>query len=105
MQNIEITYIDQDGEAHKLMADNGATLMEVATANNIKGIDGDCGGAAACGTCRITIDEASVAKVPAPDDIETDLLDFVAEGEPGQRLGCQITVTPELESACFAVAT
>ncbi|WP_156502705.1 2Fe-2S iron-sulfur cluster-binding protein, partial [Oleiphilus sp. HI0067] len=48
-----ITLIEHDGTEHSLSYENGQSVMEVATENMVPGIDADCGGECACGTCHV----------------------------------------------------
>ena len=89
----KITYIEHSGKEHVVEVANGMTVMEGARDNNIPGIEADCGGACACSTCHVYVDAAWVEKVPAKDDMETDMLDFAYEpDEKLSRLTCQMTV-------------
>ena len=58
-----VTFVSYDGEKHEAPIEEGCSLMQVATNNAIPGIDGDCGGEAACGTCHVIVDSAWAAKV------------------------------------------
>ena len=40
----KITYIENSGEKHIVEVQKGLTVMEGAVANNVPGIDADCGG-------------------------------------------------------------
>ena len=53
-----VTFVSHDGEKHEAPLEEGSSLMQVATNNAIPGIDGDCGGEAACGTCHVVVDPA-----------------------------------------------
>lgn len=94
----KITYIEHNGTKHEVDVANGLTVMEGARDNNIPGIEADCGGACACSTCHVYIDKDWVAKVPAKDAMEEDMLDFAYEpNAETSRLTCQIKVTDELD--------
>ena len=94
----KITYIEHGGKEHVVEVANGMTVMEGARDNNIPGIEADCGGACACSTCHVYVDGAWVEKLPAKDDMETDMLDFAYEpDETRSRLTCQIKVTDALD--------
>ena len=54
----KITYIEHDGTEHAVEVKNGLSVMEGAIRNNVPGIDADCGGACACATCHVYVDEA-----------------------------------------------
>ncbi|PHS41997.1 MAG: 2Fe-2S ferredoxin [Robiginitomaculum sp.] len=93
----KITYIDQDGTKREVEAKPGQSIMEVAVANMIPGIDADCGGACACATCHVYVDDAWVGKLKAKDDMEDSMLDFAEDVRENSRLCCQILVTDELD--------
>lgn len=93
----KITYIDHEGTEREIDAKNGETVMETAIKNSIPGIDADCGGACACATCHVYIDEAFVEKVGAPQDMEQSMLDFAENVQPNSRLCCQISVSDDLD--------
>lgn len=93
-----IHYILRDGTDRAVDAKDGASLMENAIMNNVRGIEAECGGCCSCATCHVYVDEKFSALLPAPDDMENDLLDGVAaERKSTSRLSCQITVGPELD--------
>ena len=54
---VKVTFIEFDKTEHSIDADNGMSLMEVAIQNGVPGIDADCGGACACATCHVYVDE------------------------------------------------
>jgi 2Fe-2S ferredoxin len=91
-----ITYIEFDGTEHPVEVRNGLSVMEGAVKNNVPGIDADCGGACACATCHVYVDEAWVAKTGAASAMEESMLDFAQNVAPNSRLSCQIKVTEAL---------
>lgn len=94
----KITYIEHGGKEHVVEVANGMTVMEGARDNNIPGIEADCGGACACSTCHVYVNPDWVAKLPAKDAMEEDMLDFAYEPNPERsRLTCQLKVTDELD--------
>ncbi len=93
----KITYITSDGVEHVVDAANGTTVMENAVKNSIPGIEAECGGACACATCHVYVDDAWTDIVGTPDIMEEDMLDFAWEGKPTSRLSCQIKVRDELD--------
>lgn len=93
----KITYLTHDGQSHVVDAPNGTTVMENAVKNSVPGIEAECGGACACATCHVYVDDAWTEKVGGPDVMEEDMLDFAWEGKPSSRLSCQIKVTDELD--------
>ncbi len=94
----KITYVEYGGKEHIVDVANGLSVMEGARDNGIPGIEADCGGACACSTCHVYVDDAWVDKLPAKDGMEEDMLDFAYEPDPVKsRLTCQIKVTDALE--------
>lgn len=90
-----VTFVRHDGEAHEASLEDGPSLMQVATNNAIPGIDGDCGGEAACGTCHVIVDSAwsDVVGCSGPD--EEAMLDMHPERQATSRLSCQMATTPD----------
>ncbi len=93
----KITYIDHEGNEREIDAKNGETVMETAIKNSIPGIDADCGGACACATCHVYVDEAFIEKVGKPQDMEQSMLDFAENVQANSRLCCQISVSDDLD--------
>ncbi|NWG46094.1 MAG: 2Fe-2S iron-sulfur cluster binding domain-containing protein [Alphaproteobacteria bacterium] len=93
----KITYIDHAGKERTIEVPVGLTVMEGAVKNNVPGIDADCGGACACATCHVYVDERFMDKVGKAEGMETSMLDFAEDVAPNSRLSCQIRVTPELD--------
>jgi 2Fe-2S ferredoxin len=92
-----ITYIDHDGAERQIEAKNGETVMETAIKNSVPGIDADCGGACACATCHVYVDDAFMSKVGQPEEMEQSMLDFAENVQENSRLSCQITVSDDLD--------
>ena len=99
----EITFVTHDGARYALSAAPGATAMEIAVKNSVPGIDAECGGACACATCHVYVDEAWVETVGAPEAMEEDMLDFAFEMKPTSRLSCQIKLGPTLDGLVLHV--
>ena len=91
-----ITFVEHDGRRHVMDLKAGLSLMEGAVKNNVPGIDADCGGACACATCHVYVDEAWLEKVGAPLPMEQSMLDFAENVETRSRLSCQVTVRDEM---------
>ncbi|HWM49362.1 MAG TPA: 2Fe-2S iron-sulfur cluster-binding protein [Xanthobacteraceae bacterium] len=93
----KITYIDSAGESRTVDAEVGSTVMEAAIRNGIPGIEAECGGACACATCHVYVEEAWQEKTGEASAMEQDMLDFAFEVRPNSRLSCQITVREDLD--------
>ena len=94
---VKITYIDSAGTARTVDAETGSTVMETAIKNSVPGIEAECGGACACSTCHVYVDEAWTGKTGEPAPMEEDMLDFAYDVRPNSRLSCQIKVIEELD--------
>ena len=88
----KITYIQFDGTETAVEIKPGLSVMEGAIKNNIPGIDADCGGACACATCHVYVDEAFQA--------ETGRASAMEESMPGTllRIAPSMTERPFLTS-------
>jgi len=93
----KITFIPYRQEEITVEAEVGSTVMEAAVRNGVPGIEAECGGACACATCHVYVQEPWYAKVGAPEPMEEDMLDFAWEVKPNSRLSCQIKVTEDLD--------
>ena len=93
-----ITYIEWSGTEHVVNVPDGLTVMEGARDNNIPGIEADCGGACACSTCHVYVDEAWIDRLPPKEPMEQDMLDFAWNPDPERsRLTCQLKVSDALD--------
>ncbi|MBN9063107.1 MAG: 2Fe-2S ferredoxin [Rhizobiales bacterium 65-9] len=94
---VKITYVDSAGTQRSVDAEPGSTVMENAIRNAIPGIEAECGGACACATCHVYVDEAWTEAVGPAAPMEEDMLDFAFDVRPNSRLSCQIKVRAELD--------
>ncbi len=93
----KITFIDAAGQSRTVEAEDGSTVMETALKNAIPGIEAECGGACACATCHVYVDESWLERLGKAEQMEEDMLDFAFDVRPTSRLSCQIKVRPELD--------
>ena len=99
----KITYVEHNGTKHKIELAVGETAMRGALENSIFGIDGDCGGECACGTCHVYVDTEWFGKLGPVSDMEASLLSFSAATQPHSRLACQIAMSNELDGLIVAM--
>ncbi|MDD2058403.1 2Fe-2S iron-sulfur cluster-binding protein [Pseudomonas sp. GD03860] len=92
-----LTYIEANGTAHTVQANEGTNLMEIAVANLIPGILGDCGGSCSCATCHTYVDPGWMACVPAATDEELEILDGALDVRENSRLACQVFMSNALD--------
>jgi 2Fe-2S ferredoxin len=92
-----ITLIEFNGESHTIEAENGKSLMQNAIDQGVPGIDADCGGACACGTCHVFVEEAWLASSGEANALEDAMLGIRPDREDNSRLSCQIEVSDALD--------
>ena len=93
-----ITYVSFDGKEYVVTVESGLSAMEGAVHNNVPGIDADCGGNAACGTCHVHVDSAWLGKTgKAHEGTEKDMLACTDDVSENSRLACQIAITDEMD--------
>ena len=99
MNEITVTIIDREGEAHELVGptDMNMNIMELVRAYELapEGTIGICGGMAMCASCQCYV----LNDVPLPEkgDDEEAMLSEAFYVKSNSRLGCQIPITEELE--------
>ncbi|MEX2525823.1 MAG: 2Fe-2S iron-sulfur cluster-binding protein [Gammaproteobacteria bacterium] len=93
----KIIYIAADGTRSEVEGKIGDSVMLTAVNNNVPGIVAECGGACSCATCHVHVDPDWYGKLPEPDDMEKDMLEFAMEPDETSRLSCQISITEELD--------
>ncbi|WP_166376291.1 MULTISPECIES: 2Fe-2S iron-sulfur cluster-binding protein [unclassified Pseudoalteromonas] len=99
----KVIFITKKNDAVEVEGDSGS-LMELATANGVSGIDGDCGGVCSCATCHIYVAPNDFEKIGQPEEIESDMLELDDNVTQYSRLCCQIEVTEAIDGMTFVVA-
>ena len=94
---VKINFKNHAGETQTVNAEPGSTVMEAAIRDAVPGILAECGGACACATCHVYVNEAWKDKTGEPSPMEEDMLDFAFDVRPTSRLSCQIKVSDELD--------
>ena len=100
---VKINFIDHTGETRSVEAETGSTVMEAAIRNAVPGILAECGGACACATCHVYVDDGWKEKTGDPSPMEEDMLDFAFDVRPASRLSCQIKITDDLDGLTVTV--
>lgn len=83
------TLRDLAGAVHELPGVAGMSLMEILRAADFD-IPATCGGAAACGTCHVYVEEADLSRLPPAGETERWQLEHLVEARPNSRLSCQL---------------
>ncbi len=102
-QDVNITIIDREGNAHQVTAptDMNLNLMEVCKLYELP-VKGECGGMAMCATCQVYVE--SDTPLPEQSDAELDMLDQAFFVKSNSRLGCQLHINPSLEGLVVRLA-
>ena len=93
---VSVTFIQPDGNPRAVDARVGESLLQTAHRNEIE-LEGACEGVCACSTCHLILDHDLYDTLPEPSEDEEDMLDMAFGLEETSRLGCQITVTKDME--------
>ena len=93
----KIIYKDFQGNSRTIEVENGLSVMEGAIQNDVPGIDADCGGAMACATCHVYVEEKWFNKLSKAEEAEVDMIDMAYEPKKNSRLSCQLIVSDELD--------
>jgi 2Fe-2S ferredoxin len=93
----KIIFIEHDQTEHVAEFEAGSSVMQIAVDNAIPGIDGDCGGECACGTCHVIITNEWFSKTGTPGNEEEQMLSMTPERASTSRLGCQVVTTDEMD--------
>ncbi len=95
---MQATWVLPDGREITHEVPEGTNLMQVAVANGIPGIIGECGGSLSCATCHVVVDPAWSDRAGSPEGFEDDMLDLADAGRQAtSRLSCQIRMRPDLD--------
>uniref|UniRef100_A0AAG5CYP4 2Fe-2S ferredoxin-type domain-containing protein n=1 Tax=Anopheles atroparvus TaxID=41427 RepID=A0AAG5CYP4_ANOAO len=98
-EEVEVTFVRANGERVKAKGKVGDSLLDVIVNNNIdfEGF-GACEGTLTCSTCHLIFSKPDYDRLPEkPSDEELDMLDLAYELTDTSRLGCQITLSKDLQ--------
>jgi 2Fe-2S ferredoxin len=92
-----ITYVEHNGTQHEIEVPCGTSIMQGAVNHLIPGIEGDCGGLCACGTCHVYIPAPFQPLTGTAGELEQGMLQFAFDVREDSRLSCQIIVTDAMD--------
>jgi 2Fe-2S ferredoxin len=92
----KMIFVERDGTERTVEAPIGLSVLEVAHKHGVD-IEGACEGSLACSTCHVIVDALWIGKLKKASEDEEDMLDLAFGLEKTSRLGCQITITKELD--------
>jgi len=96
---VTVTFVTADGTRHTVQGREGDSLLDVVIDKNVP-LDGygACEGTLACSTCHVVLHKKDYDGLTfKPTDEELDMLDLAFGLTDTSRLGCQITLTKDLE--------
>ena len=93
----KIVYVEHSGTRHEVDVAVGDNLMQGAVNYLVPGIEGDCGGLCACGTCHVYIRGTAQSLCGEPEELERGMLEFAFDVDESSRLACQIEATDAME--------
>lgn len=93
---LKVRFVHSSGKTTEVEANPGASLLEVAHANDID-IEGACEGSMACSTCHVIVDGEWHSRLSEPSEEEQDMLDLTSGLTRTSRLGCQLRLDENLD--------
>ena len=100
---MKIIATDRKGAEHIVEGRDGWTVMEILRDAGLP-IAAECGGACACATCHVYVDDGWYEKLNPPSAAETDMLDMALAVEPNSRLSCQIICSAAIDGITVTLA-
>ncbi|KAM5308558.1 ferredoxin-2, mitochondrial isoform 2-T2 [Glossophaga mutica] len=99
---VNVVFVDRSGQRIPVKGRVGDNVLHLAQRHGVD-LEGACEASLACSTCHVYVSEDHLDLLPSPDEREDDMLDMAPLLQENSRLGCQITLTPELEGAEFTL--
>ncbi|XP_011175566.2 adrenodoxin-like protein 2, mitochondrial [Solenopsis invicta] len=100
-KEVTITFVKANGEKIKAKGKIGNSILDIVMDNDLNdelGGYGACEGTLTCSTCHLIFPKDIYDSLPEKaSEEETDMLDLAFERGDTSRLGCQITMTEELD--------
>ena len=93
---MKIYVTDLEGVEHELDAVEGWRVMEIIREHGLP-IKAECGGACACATCHVYVDETWMDKLTEMKEEEEKMLDEAFDLQENSRLSCQIIMSEKLD--------
>ena len=100
---MKIIAIDRQGSTKEVEGRDGWSVMEILRDAGFD-IAAECGGACACATCHVYVNDGWFEKLPERSESEIDMLDMALAVEPNSRLSCQIICSDATDGIKVTVA-
>ena len=101
--SMKIIARDRKGVQHVIEGNDGWTVMEALRDAGLP-ITAECGGACACATCHVYVEDGWFEKLNPPSPEELDMLDMALAVEPNSRLSCQIPISTKTDGIKVTLA-
>lgn len=92
-----VTYVLPDGSEQTVEVKAGLSVMDGSVANNLPGIEAECGGSCSCATCHVYLEGEWSARFGKASEEEWELLEFLDTVQENSRLSCQVVVTADAD--------
>eukprot|EP00960_Hanusia_phi_P048214 758821-Hanusia_phi.AAC.2 len=100
---VKVTFIyEKDGKSVTVDGKVGMNILRVAQAHEVE-LEGACECSLACSTCHVILEDKLFNKLEEPSDDENDMLDLAFGLTETSRLGCQVTLTEDMEGSVFRI--
>lgn len=93
---MKIFVTDLEGATHAIDALEGWRVMEIIRDHGFP-MKAECGGACACATCHVYVDEEWSGKIAPVRSEEDYMLDEAYDRRGNSRLSCQLIMSAELD--------
>ena len=101
---MKMTFLDLNGTLFHVDVQEGESVLDIAQYHGFD-LEGTCEGCMACSTCHVIVDETWFGKLTKATEEEEDMLDLAFGVKPTSRLGCQITMTKDLDGLVVSLPT
>jgi 2Fe-2S ferredoxin len=99
----ELLIVDREGQEHRVTGRTGVSVMETLRELDY-GVAAICGGMCSCATCHVWVDAEWVARLPARQGDEQELLQELTSFKAESRLSCQLQFSDALDGLKVAIA-
>ena len=100
---MKIIAIDRKGVEHVIDGTDGWTVMEALRDAGLP-VAAECGGACACATCHVYVEDGWYEKLNPPSPDELDMLDMALAVQSNSRLSCQIIANDKTDGIKVTIA-
>lgn len=100
----QLIVVTRDGAERAVEGEAGLSVMEVIRDNGFDELLALCGGACACATCHVHVDEAWMDRMPSMGPDEDDLLGTSDFRQANSRLSCQVPFETGLDGLRVTIA-